>query len=521
MKRAVSVSEEWLPTFDVVTDGVAVLDAGGITLRCNAALCRWAGRSQHLLVGIPVSRLIPDLGATPSDIVDAVLKRRERTVAEVAGAERLIRVVADPVLDRDGRVDRVVLVVTDMTEHQRLEDEQRRGAEHLAELSRRKDEFLGMLAHELRNPLHAIAAANSLMDLVGAQDDRNVRLRGTIRRQTGVLARLVDDLLEVSRVTRGTVRLQQELHDLVAIVQSAADNARPTIEARQQTLDLRLPSAPLPMRADALRLEQVFVNLLQNASKYSERGKRVTLECQRVAAGGPPRGMVRVTDEGVGIPRDKLDAIFDLFFQVDQTLARSLGGVGLGLTIARRLVELHGGTIRAASAGVGYGADFIGELPLSAEAVAATAPQSTPSTHPADSESLTTDAAPLTVLVIEDNRDARETLKAWLEELGHRVFEAERGPDGLELARAIRPDVALVDIGLPGLDGYGVAKGLRESQECRNTLLVAITGYGRREDSARARDAGFDLHLVKPIQPEQLARAIRTPKRDSIESPSR
>jgi PAS domain S-box-containing protein len=521
MKRAVSVTEEWLRTFDVVTDGVAVLDAGGITLRCNAAFCRWAGRSHDLLIGTPVSKLIPDLGTTLSDIVNGALKRRERTVAEVAGAERLIRVVADPVLNRDTAVDSIVLVVTDMTEFRRLEDDKRYGTEHLAELSRRKDEFLGMLAHELRNPLNAIAAANSLMDLVGAQDDRNVRLRGTIRRQTGVLARLVDDLLEVSRVTRGTLRLQPELHDLVAIVQSAADNARPTVEARQQTLDLSLPSTPLPIRADAVRLEQVFVNLLQNASKYSERGARVTIECQRVADGSAPRATVRVKDEGVGIPGDKLEAIFDLFFQVDQTLARSLGGVGLGLTIARRLVELHGGTIRAASAGVGHGAEFSVELPLSAEPVGAAAPHSTPSTLPAGSEPFRTDGVPLTILVIEDNRDARETLHAWLEELGHRVFEAERGPEGLEIARAIRPDVALVDIGLPGIDGYEVAKGLRASQECRKTLLVAITGYGRREDSARARDAGFDLHLVKPIQPEQLARAIRMPKRDSTDSPIR
>jgi signal transduction histidine kinase/CheY-like chemotaxis protein len=380
--------------------------------------------------------------------------------------------------------------------------DQRQRAEQLAELARRKDEFLGMLAHELRNPLNAIAAANSLMDRVGAQDERCVRLRTTVRRQTRALARLVDDLLEVSRVTRGTMRLQPETADLGTILRSAIENSRTTIEARNQQLDVSVPQTPMPINADALRLEQVFVNLLQNASKYSQPGTRVALECIRSADDGPSRACVKVRDQGVGIPVEKLEPIFELFFQVDQTLARSLGGLGLGLTIARRLVELHGGTIRAASDGLNRGSEFIVELPLLTEV---TAPSAT-----ADDADASADGGSRIVLLIEDNADAREMLHAWLDQLGHEVHEAADGLAGLELARTVRPDVALIDIGLPGIDGYQVARNLRESPECCHAFLVAITGYGRPEDTARAREAGFDLHLVKPVQPERIARVLRS-----------
>jgi CheY-like chemotaxis protein len=276
-----------------------------------------------------------------------------------------------------------------------------------------------------------------------------------------------------------------------------------------------LPSEPLPVNGDALRLEQVFVNLLQNASKYSEPGSRIAIDCGRADNdGGPPRACVRVTDEGIGIPGDKLESIFDLFFQVDQSLARSLGGLGLGLTIARRLVELHGGTIRATSPGPGRGSTFTVELPLIAAAV------DSHNVFQDDAEAADDPGAhPLTIVVVEDNRDARETLHAWLEDLGHRVFTASDGQQGIELARAMKPDVALIDIGLPGVDGYQVARTLREMPECQHGFLVAITGYGRPEDSARAREAGFNIHLVKPVQPERLARVIRIAAPQQLASP--
>jgi signal transduction histidine kinase len=221
---------------------------------------------------------MPRDGSTPDDLATGAIQQRQRVTSELTVGDRLYRLVADPIVDGDGVVERVVLIVADITEHRQLEEDHRRRAEQLAELDRRKDEFLGMLAHELRNPLNAIAAANSLMDRVGAQDARNTRLRNTIRRQTRHLARLVDDLLEVSRVTRGKMRLQKEPVDLVVILRSAIDNTRPLIDGRNQHLEVTLPAERLCMSADAFRLEQVFVNLLQNASKYSEPGSTIFVE---------------------------------------------------------------------------------------------------------------------------------------------------------------------------------------------------------------------------------------------------
>jgi PAS domain S-box-containing protein len=500
--------EEWRRTFDAIADGVAILDREGRVMRCNRAMVELSGQRQSELTGKPASRLMPRDGSTPDDLATGAIQQRQRVTSELTVGDRLYRLVADPIVDGDGVVERVVLIVADITEHRQLEEDHRRRAEQLAELDRRKDEFLGMLAHELRNPLNAIAAANSLMDRVGAQDARNTRLRNTIRRQTRHLARLVDDLLEVSRVTRGKMRLQKEPVDLVVILRSAIDNTRPLIDGRNQHLEVTLPAERLCMSADAFRLEQVFVNLLQNASKYSEPGSTIFVECHAHATGtaGRDRALVRVRDQGIGIPKSKLGSIFDLFVQVDQSLARSLGGLGLGLTIARSLVQLHGGTISAWSDGEGRGAEFTVELPL--EEVSALAESS--GREREDGGKTADEQRSLVVLVVEDNRDAREMLHAWLEELGHRVHTASDGIEGLALARHVRPDVALVDIGLPGLDGYQVAENLRASAEGQRTLLVAITGYGRPEDSARAREAGFDAHLVKPVQPEMLARLIHS-----------
>src|SRR5581483_8376293 len=242
-------------------------------------------------------------------------------------------------------------------------------------------------------------------------------------------------------------------------------------------------------------------NLLSNASKYSEPAARIAVECRRTSG---DRATIVVRDEGIGIPKEKLDSVFDLFFQVDQSLARSLGGLGIGLTIARRLVELHGGTIRAESPGPGRGSSFVLELPLMAVEVGTTIAD--PGLDMSEAADM---GPPLTILLVEDNRDARETLRAWLEEVGHEVTSAADGFEALQLARRIRPQVALIDNGLPGIDGYQVARTMRETDGCRDAFLIAITGYGRPEDSARAREAGFDVHLVKPVQPEGLSRVLR------------
>ncbi|MGE3510352.1 MAG: response regulator [Vicinamibacterales bacterium] len=496
-------SEDWRRTFDAIADAVAVVDRNGFIVRGNVAMGWLAGSSPEQLEGESIERL--HLGGGKTDVgqlVQRVVAQGQRTSSDLTVSGRWFRVVADPIMDADGSVGRVVLIIADLTDYRMLEADHRRRAEELAELDRRKDEFLGMLAHELRNPLNAIAAANSLMDRVGAQDPRNARLRNTVRRQTRHLARLVDDLLEVSRVTRGKMRLQREPTDLVSVLKAAVESMRPQLDAKGQRLQVDLPGTPLPMTADALRLEQVFANLLQNASKYSEPATMITLRCVRRTVGEREVGVVSVRDEGIGIPREMLTSVFDLFVQVDQSLARSLGGLGLGLTIARSLVHLHGGRISASSEGPGRGSELVVELPLSEVSVLAPARarDARPSRARAEKR--------LRILVIEDNDDARETLNAWLREFGHWVTTASDGFEGLDVARTVHLDVVLIDIGLPGLDGYQVAASLRAMGGSPRPRLIAVTGYGRPEDSARAREAGFDAHLVKPVEPEQLARLI-------------
>jgi PAS domain S-box-containing protein len=468
------VGEDWRRTFDAIADAVAIVDRDGRVIRANRAMTTLTGAPPDPPAGeLPAVLRLGD-GIDVSQLLAQVVGQRVRTASDMSVADRSYRVVADPILDADGSVGRVVVIVADLTSYRTLEAEHRRRAEQLAELDSRKDEFLGMLAHELRNPLNAIAAASSLMERVGAQDPRNVRLRNTVRRQTRHLARLVDDLLEVSRVTRGRMRLQCEPAELVGVLRDAIENTRPLLEARGQRLLLDLPAHLLPLSADRFRLEQVFANLLQNASKYSEPATTISVTCARQRLSDGDCGVVKVRDQGIGIPAEKLTSIFDLFVQVDQSLARSLGGLGLGLTIARSLVHLHGGRIEAVSDGPGP-------------------------------------RHPLNILVIEDNDDAREMLDAWLRELGHRVVTAADGFEGLDAARSGHPDVVLIDIGLPGLDGYQVAESLRASSAGDSCpRLIAVTGYGRPEDSARAREAGFDAHLVKPVEPEELAELINS-----------
>jgi CheY-like chemotaxis protein/two-component sensor histidine kinase len=358
-----------------------------------------------------------------------------------------------------------------------------------------------MLAHELRNPLNAIATANSLQERVGAQDPQNMRLRAMITRQTRHLARLVDDLLEVSRITRGQIQLHKEPSDLRNAVRQAIQSTLPQVEAKHQQLTMQLPPDPVYVDADILRLEQVLVNIIGNASKYSSTEGHISVRRDVI-----PRGVeIRVKDDGIGIPSDQLGSIFDLFVQVDQSLARSVGGLGIGLTIARRLVELHGGTIAAFSEGLDRGAEFVVTLP--AAGTAAETPIRVPRSARAG------DGPALDVLLIEDNADSRELMRGLVESWGHRVTVAADGTSGLQTALNVRPAVALIDVGLPGIDGYQVAQNLRSSEAGHEMLLIALTGYGRPEDRARALESGFDLHLVKPVQPEKLRTILAEPPR--------
>jgi signal transduction histidine kinase/CheY-like chemotaxis protein len=362
---------------------------------------------------------------------------------------------------------------------------------------RQRDQFLAMLGHELRNPLSAIVLASERMDQ--AENGQAARYRDTLRRQTANLSRLVDDLLDVSRVTSGKIVLARRAVDLGDLVARCLQISHAGSEGQRLRLAYRPPTRPVAVDGDPVRLEQIVVNLVNNAIKYTPVGG--SIECE-VAADGDD-GVLRVIDSGCGIAPDMLPRVFDLFTQAHATLDRAQGGMGIGLTLVRRLVELHGGTVWVDSAGVGRGSVFTVRLPLAAEALARPESDATPPAPIAAEPG----AAPQDVLVVEDNADSRELLVELLANVGHRVEAAVDGPSAVHAALTHPPRVALIDIGLPGLDGYTVARKVRAALG-ESVYLIAMTGYGQPEDRRRAVEAGFDLHLTKPVDMRALCHLL-------------
>lgn len=384
-------------------------------------------------------------------------------------------------------------------------------AEELRQANQRTHEFLAMLAHELRNPLSAISSCFPLLERDTPRDDMERFARGVMRRQTKHLRRLVDDLLDAARVTQGKIEPKWETVDLVSLLTRITDGARQSItDERKQSLGIVLPPQPVKVRGDSLRLEQIFSNLLDNASKYTEEGGRIDVELS-VPADGSGFARVVFIDNGIGIPQGALATIFDLFSQASVPLARSRGGLGIGLTVVKSLVELHSGQVRAWSAGEGKGCEVEVLLPvLSADAAV-----------PEEPARAQTPAAPIRrkILVVEDNIDAQRTLQSLLELWGHEVSVASDGREGIDAIKTQRPEIALVDIGLPVTDGYELARRLQRTASRKNVLLVALTGYGSPEQRARALEAGFDLHLVKPVEPDQLAALISAGREGALQRP--
>jgi signal transduction histidine kinase/CheY-like chemotaxis protein len=370
-----------------------------------------------------------------------------------------------------------------------------------AEANRAKDVFLAMLSHELRNPLGAIANAVAVLDRGGESSSPKVtaRLRQIINRQTQHLSRLVDDLLDVARATAGKITLERQPVDLgeaaAACIRSLHDSER----TRRHRLSLRVES--VIVNADPTRLAQIITNIVDNALKFTPSGGTVEVDVLREGR----HAVFRVRDTGIGIAPDMLPRVFELFTQAEQGAARSIGGLGIGLTLVRRLVEMHGGTVVAASEGHGRGAQFTVRLPVEVEVAA---PQPVPAAAPSPDRRRT-------ILIVEDNDDARESLRLLLESLGHRVLEARDGPEGLALAEKHEPEVALIDLGLPGPDGYEVAQTLR-LRLGTEALLIAVTGYGHAEDRRRSKEAGFDEHLVKPVSQTLLSRLVHGPRRPPL-----
>jgi signal transduction histidine kinase len=393
-------------------------------------------------------------------------------------------------------VRRALREAEDRAARNRLEEELRQRAIELAQANSRKDQFLALLAHELRNPLGPIVNALHLLRAFPASAAEAAEAHDVIERQVRHLTRLVDDLLEVCRSTQGKLRLRREPVDLAALVRQTVTDHHRALESAGLALTVNVPDQPVWLTGDPTRLAQVLGNLLHNARKFTSRGGSVRLNVSTDVA--RQRAVLSVADTGIGISPDLLPRIFEPFTQADNSLDRSRGGLGLGLALVRRLVELHGGEVSARSEGVGRGAEFTIALPLETK----TNPLPTTARGPVPP------TGRLRVLIVEDNKDAARTLRILLTRFGHQVEESHSGRAGVEKARTWQPDVVICDLGLPELDGYEVARQLRADGATAQALLIALSGYGQVEDRSHAQEVGFDLHLTKPADPAELQRLL-------------
>ncbi|MEO7159272.1 MAG: PAS domain-containing protein [Polaromonas sp.] len=392
-----------------------------------------------------------------------------------------------PLKNARGEITGAMNCMYDITERSRLERKTQQQAQALADLHRRKDEFLAMLSHELRNPLAPLASAVQVLRLQGSGAPLPQQACDVIERQVGQLKHLVDDLLEISRITTGSVRLRQQRVSVSDVVERALETVQPLIVQRRHELTVSLPPQPVWLHADATRLEQVLVNLLTNAAKYTDEGGRIWLSVEQEDAA---EVVLKVRDTGIGIASELLPRIFELFTQAERSIDRSQGGLGIGLSLVQRMVELHAGTVKVYSV-LGQGSEFVVRLPVMPTAMP-------PSTPPPFVQPAQPPGKACRVLAVDDNVDAVQSLAMLLKMSGHEVELAYDGPSALEAALAMRPDVVLLDIGLPGLTGYEVAQQLRQQAGFSDIVLVALTGYGRETDRQLSQEAGFDYHLVKP-----------------------
>jgi len=397
-----------------------------------------------------------------------------------------------PLKNQRGEVTGAINCFYDITERKRTEAQLREYATELSDFDRRKNEFLAMLAHELRNPLAPIRHSLQIMRLAGGDAQTVKSVTELMERQVGHLMGLVDDLLDVNRISRGKIELRRERIELAAVVTDAVEIARPLSERMQHELTVTVPAEPICVNADPLRLAQVVGNLLNNACKFTEKQGRVRLSVEREGE----QAVIRVRDNGMGIAADQLPRIFDLFMQVDVSIERSVSGLGIGLSLVKSLVEMQGGTVDAYSAGVGHGSEFVVRLPITAEA---------PTPQPVDDRT-TTHAH--RILVVDDSRDAAESLAMLLELTGNETHTAHDGLEAVETAARVRPDLVLLDIGLPKINGYEAARRIREQPWGKSLVLVALTGWGQDEDRQKSREAGFDGHMVKPVDTAALTKLL-------------
>ena len=455
-----------------------------------------------ILLSAALQRAITQPIIAVTDVAHSVMERRDFSLRVPKRSDDEVGYLVEAFNAMLGEVGRRAEALEKTNRSLSREMEERRGAENaLRAADRRKDEFLATLAHELRNPLAPLRNALAILKLAGSNARVAAQAREMMERQLSQMVRLVDDLLDVSRITTGKLALRREPTDLASVVASAVDTVTPYVEARQHALRIGLPSAPVHLAADPTRLAQVFSNLLHNAAKFTPPGGHIEL------TGELENGLVvvRVTDDGIGIAPDMVASVFEMFAQADHSLERAHAGLGVGLTLARRLTELHGGTLTAVSEGVGRGSQFIVRLPV-AEASAE---------RPAALPSPAADAATggHRVLLVDDNEDFANSLAVILRALGNEVRVVHDGEAALGLVQHWQPEVGFLDIGLPRLNGYDLARALRARAATARMTLVAITGWGQENDRQRAFAAGFDHHLVKPAEPARVIEILASAPR--------
>jgi len=483
--------------------GIFTADAGGIWL--NPAGRRMAGLGPH--TNIAAWRMIDFFPREDRPfVIGQVMAALTGEQAEWEGELRLARPGGEAPLpvyfkgfavrDGDGNNLGLATITRDITQQKRAEDELRRVAADLSEADLRKSEFLATLAHELRNPLAPIRTGLDLLRMNAGDAAAARRVHGMMDRQLRHLIHLVDDLLDIARITRGKIELKKEAVPLHTVVGMAVETSAALVEAHGHRLEVDLPPDALELDADVTRMVQVLSNLLNNAAKYTPQGGTIRLAAWREDG----QAVISVTDSGIGIAPDAIGSVFEMFTQVRGSLDRAQGGLGIGLSLVRRLVELHGGRVSAFSGGTGLGSTFTVRLPLR--------PGSAHAAPDSAGPALGAGGGPLRVLVVDDNHDAAESLAALLELLGHTTRVAHDGPEGLFLAEEFQPDLAFLDIGLPGMNGYDLAGAIRRMGTLQQVVLIALTGWGAHSDQQQSQEAGFDQHLTKPVSLEALEQAL-------------
>jgi PAS domain S-box-containing protein len=495
--EAAAANAKFRAFFDQGALFAGIMEVDGTILEPNRLSWEGCGFTREQIVGkkfwegpwwTPSSTLVETIRAGSIEAAAGRTFRAELPYFVGDGSERIADIIILPIKDEAGRVLFLAPTGTDVTERKRAEAE-------LSEVDRRKNEFLATLSHELRNPLAPLSHMLEVLKRGGHDEDTRRHALQTMERQLGHLVRLVDDLLDLSRITHNRMELRRGRVELASVIQQSVQASRPLAEAAGHDVNVVLPAEPIHLGADPVRLSQVFGNLLNNACRYTRPGGRIHVIAERRGT----EAVVIVGDNGMGIPEDKLESIFEMFTQVESSLGRAQGGLGIGLTLVKRLVEMHGGSVEARSGGVGKGSEFVVRLPIdvalpeAAIEAPAPAPESTQARR---------------ILVVDDNRDAASSLAMLLQITGYETHVAHDGPAAFEAVEAKRPEVVLLDIGLPTLSGYEVCRRVREQPWGKETILIALTGWGQEEDRRKSQEAGFDGHLVKPVDYPALIRLL-------------